>query len=77
VRKPDGVAGRVSHLVIDGERVDGTLVPPAGAGAVVRVEAVVEAVAKTAIDPSKNGGSTASASAGASAGTEGRVVEAV
>ncbi|HEU5111182.1 MAG TPA: glycosyl transferase, partial [Micromonosporaceae bacterium] len=41
VRKPGGVAGRVTHLLVDGERVDGTLVPPAAPGAVVRVEAVV------------------------------------
>ncbi|WP_127507741.1 GH36-type glycosyl hydrolase domain-containing protein [Actinoplanes solisilvae] len=42
VRKPAGTTGRVSYLLVDGERVDGTVVPPAGPGAVVRVEAVVE-----------------------------------
>ncbi|GIF03440.1 GH36-type glycosyl hydrolase domain-containing protein [Actinoplanes siamensis] len=42
VRKPAGATGRVTRLLVDGERVEGTLVPPAPAGAVVRVEAVVE-----------------------------------
>lgn len=43
VRKPIGVAGRVTHLLVDGERVDGSLIPLAPAGATVRVEAIVEA----------------------------------
>jgi cellobiose phosphorylase len=48
VRKPVGVTGRVTHLLVDGERLDGTLVPAAPAGAVVRVEAVVETLADDA-----------------------------
>jgi cellobiose phosphorylase len=42
VRKPQGGRGRVSHLVVDGRRVEGTLVPLAPPGSIVRVEAVVE-----------------------------------
>ncbi len=42
VRKPAGVSGRVHHLIVDGTRIDDTLVPLAPAGATVRVEAVVE-----------------------------------
>ncbi|GIF01058.1 GH36-type glycosyl hydrolase domain-containing protein [Paractinoplanes rishiriensis] len=42
VRKPAGSSGRVAYLIVDGERVDGTVVPPAAAGKVVQVEAVVE-----------------------------------
>ncbi len=42
VHKPAGVSGRVSHLIVDGERVDGTLIPLAEAGRTVTVEAVVE-----------------------------------
>jgi len=42
VRKPAGAAGRVAYLLVDGERVDGTTVPAAAAGTVVRVEAVIE-----------------------------------
>jgi cellobiose phosphorylase len=42
VRKAADVTGRVTHLVVDGDRVDGTVVPPASPGAVVRVEAVIE-----------------------------------
>jgi cellobiose phosphorylase len=41
VHKPAGTSGRVSHLVVDGERIDGTLLPVAPRGAVVRVEAIV------------------------------------
>jgi cellobiose phosphorylase len=40
VRKPAGSAGRVHHLLVDGQFVSGTLVPPAPEGAVVNVEAV-------------------------------------
>ena len=40
VRKPAGSAGRVHRLVIDGQCVDGTVVPVAPEGAVVNVEAV-------------------------------------
>ncbi len=43
VRKPEGTTARVTHLVVDGERVEGTLVPLAEPGRTVRVEAVVEA----------------------------------
>ena len=41
VRNPDRVSGRVAHLDVDGQRIVGTLVPLAPAGATVRVEAVV------------------------------------
>ena len=40
VRKPAGSAGRVHRLLIDGQCVEGTLVPVAPAGVVVHVEAV-------------------------------------
>jgi cellobiose phosphorylase len=43
VRKEPGSRGRVTHLVVDGERVEGTLVPLAAPGSVVYVEALVEA----------------------------------
>jgi cellobiose phosphorylase len=42
VRKPAGSTGRVSHLVVDGERIAGSLAPPAPAGTTVRVEAIVD-----------------------------------
>ncbi|WP_045739617.1 GH36-type glycosyl hydrolase domain-containing protein [Actinoplanes rectilineatus] len=42
VRKPAGVRGRVTHLLVEGERVEGSLVPLATEGGVVRVEAIVE-----------------------------------
>jgi cellobiose phosphorylase len=42
VRKPAGVVGRVGRLVVDGEPVEGTIVPPARAGTTVKVEAFVE-----------------------------------
>jgi len=42
VRKPVGATGRVGHLMVDGTRVEGSLVPLAEAGATVRVEAFVE-----------------------------------
>jgi cellobiose phosphorylase len=41
VRKPEGVTGRVSHLVVNGERVDGFLVPLAEPGSTTVVEAVI------------------------------------
>jgi cellobiose phosphorylase len=44
VDKPSGGCGRVSHLVVDGRRVAGTLVPTAPEGATVTVQAVVEDV---------------------------------
>jgi cellobiose phosphorylase len=43
VNKQAGVAGRVSHLLVDGKRVEGSVVPAAPAGATVEVEAVVTA----------------------------------
>src|SRR5262249_8484289 len=42
VRKAAGATGRVTHLIVDGSRVEGTVVPLASPGAVVRVEAVIE-----------------------------------
>jgi cellobiose phosphorylase len=42
VRKPIGSTGRASSLVVDGARVEGTLIPPVDPGAVVEVEADVE-----------------------------------
>jgi cellobiose phosphorylase len=39
VRKPRGAQGRVSHLVVDGRRIEGDLVPLAPEGATVTVEA--------------------------------------
>ncbi len=41
VRKPSGVVGRVASLLVGDGRIDGTLVPPAPAGADVRVDAVI------------------------------------
>jgi cellobiose phosphorylase len=41
VRKPAGVRGRVDHLIVDGDRVEGNRVPPAAPGTTVRVEASV------------------------------------
>jgi cellobiose phosphorylase len=43
VRKPAGTTGRVCHLIVDGMRVEGNLVPLASAGAMVDVEAVISA----------------------------------
>ncbi len=42
VRKPPGQAGRVSLVCVDGEPIDGTLVPPAVPGTTVGVEAIVQ-----------------------------------
>jgi cellobiose phosphorylase len=42
VSKPTGVTGRVAHLTVNGERVDGSMVPLAAAGTVVRVDVVIE-----------------------------------
>jgi cellobiose phosphorylase len=42
IRKPVGVEGRVTHLVVNGERIDGNLLPLAKPGAVVHVEAAIE-----------------------------------
>jgi len=50
VRKPPGVAARVSRLVVDGREMDGNLVPLAAPGETVEVEAVAAAV--EAIAPS-------------------------
>ena len=41
VRKPAGVRGRVDHLVVDGVRTEGNLIPPAPPGSTVRVEATI------------------------------------
>ncbi|HEY8471659.1 MAG TPA: glycosyl transferase [Natronosporangium sp.] len=41
VRKPAGVTGRVTEVVVDGERIEGNKVPAAPAGSVVRVEASI------------------------------------
>jgi cellobiose phosphorylase len=41
VRKPRGMTGRVSSLVVDGLRLDGNLVPLAPAGTMVTVEAEI------------------------------------
>ena len=43
VTKLPGEQGRVSHLVVDGRRIEGTLVPPAPAGSTVTVVAEIEA----------------------------------
>ncbi|HET6954192.1 MAG TPA: glycosyl hydrolase family 65 protein [Acidimicrobiales bacterium] len=42
VRKPPGTRARVRHLVVDGRRIEGNLVPPAPAGTTVTVEADLE-----------------------------------
>jgi cellobiose phosphorylase len=42
VRKARGARGRVSGLLVDGRRIEGTIVPPAAEGAEVRVEAEIE-----------------------------------
>jgi cellobiose phosphorylase len=43
IRKEVGALGRVSSIMVDGRRVDGTLVPVSDAtGSTVSVEAVVE-----------------------------------
>ena len=41
VRKPIGMTGRVQKLIVDGVRVDGTLVLPAPSGTTVEVDATV------------------------------------
>jgi cellobiose phosphorylase len=41
VTKPVGVAGRVVNLVVNGQELQGNLVPPATAGAVVEIQATV------------------------------------
>jgi cellobiose phosphorylase len=43
VRKPIGVCGRLRSLTVDGRPVDGTVLPPAPAGTVVRVDADIAA----------------------------------
>ena len=42
VRNPDRISGRVTHLEVDGRRIEGTLVPLAPPGAAVQVEAVAQ-----------------------------------
>ena len=44
VRQEPGTSGRVRRLEVDGNRIDGNLVPAAPAGSTVRVEATVELV---------------------------------
>ena len=41
VRNPDRISGQVAFLEVDGQRIDGTLVPLAPPGTTVHVEAVV------------------------------------
>ena len=41
VRNPGRISGRVAHLEVGGQRIEGTLVPPAPPGATVQVEVVV------------------------------------
>ena len=43
VRKPVGLTGRVTRLVVGGREIAGNVVPPAPAGSTVDVEAVVQA----------------------------------
>ncbi|MDQ1288157.1 MAG: cellobiose phosphorylase [Actinomycetota bacterium] len=43
VRKPEGTTGRVTHLTINGEHVNGTLIPPTPPGTTTTVEAIIEA----------------------------------
>jgi cellobiose phosphorylase len=47
VRHGPGGPGRVSHLVVDGRRIEGTLVPPAPAGATVTVVAEAQGPDRT------------------------------
>jgi cellobiose phosphorylase len=42
VRKPQGTRGRLTHLLVDGRRVDGTLAPVAHRGATVTIEAEID-----------------------------------
>jgi cellobiose phosphorylase len=42
VSKRHGLRGRVSHLIVNGQRVDGNLIPPAPEGATVAVEATIQ-----------------------------------
>jgi cellobiose phosphorylase len=46
VRNPDRASGRVTHLEVQGQRIEGTLVPLAPAGTTVHVEAVIRAGAR-------------------------------
>jgi cellobiose phosphorylase len=41
VRKAAGASGRVSHLAVDRERIEGSLIPMAQPGSTVKVEAVI------------------------------------
>ncbi|MGD0196822.1 MAG: glycosyl hydrolase family 65 protein [Solirubrobacteraceae bacterium] len=45
VRKPAGACGRVRSLIVDGVPFEGSLLAPAPAGSVVKVEAIIEAIA--------------------------------
>lgn len=42
VHKEEGETGRVQRLVVDDEKIEGNLVPPAPAGSTVKVEAILE-----------------------------------
>jgi cellobiose phosphorylase len=42
VRKPQGAGGCVTHLVVDGQRIDGNVVPLAASGTTVAVEAEID-----------------------------------
>ncbi len=42
VNQEEGAEGRVRRLVVDGEKIEGNLVPPAPVGSIVKVEATVE-----------------------------------
>ena len=42
VRKGSGAQRRVSHLLVDGQRIEGNLVPLAPEGATVTVEATIQ-----------------------------------
>jgi cellobiose phosphorylase len=42
VRAPSGAGGRATSLVVDGRRIDGTVIPPAADGSIVTVTATIE-----------------------------------
>ena len=41
VRKPVGITGRITALLVDGRQIDGTIVAPAPEGSDVRVEGTI------------------------------------
>jgi cellobiose phosphorylase len=69
VRNPDRVSGRVTHLEVQGQPIEGTLVPPAPAGTTVHVEAVIQAGSPSALGP---GGAGARAGRGSGPPTRSR-----